>query len=301
MATSALASSLDGSAISSSNFVIVPAIVLVGCAVACVLWPTLGSDCVPEGAARGDLTGPQQRIRRRRCAASLLFLVLCASALYNGFLWLKLYGRGVDDSYAYVIDYVRTHVPPGATIVVGSDVSNYFLRPTYDIPFYRDRRTVRGGGVQYFILSSKEACGGYHRVQPDFYHWVRRETRPLLELNGRTFWTLGVYYRELGAFEARAERSGSSGVCAASGAAQPAASQPARGAERAHPPALAPHSGLPLREILIPAAGHARPSPETLPWLLGGAGDAQRGRSATAVPRSAAAGGVRQGEPSGAR
>lgn len=128
-----------------------------------------------------------------RMRLGLATLALAVLAAYDGAAWTTRYALKNDDGYARITRYVEEHVPRGSTIVVGGDVSNYLLRPDYDIEFYRDRLSVRRDGVRYFIMSSKEATQRYNRMSPDFYDWVRANTRPLIEVEGDTYWTLGLY------------------------------------------------------------------------------------------------------------
>jgi hypothetical protein len=116
-----------------------------------------------------------------------------AMATYDVAGWITRYGTGVDDGYAVITRYVQTHVPPGATIVVDANVSNFLLRPEYDIEFYRDQDSVREANVRYFILSSKIAEQRYNRMSPAFYDWIRANTTPEIEVTGETYRIMGLY------------------------------------------------------------------------------------------------------------
>jgi 4-amino-4-deoxy-L-arabinose transferase-like glycosyltransferase len=126
---------------------------------------------------------------------SLIVVTLISISLYDTYQWFEKYQFGIDDSYAKIFGYVKANIPPGETISVGDDVSNYFL-PDYRIDFHRDADSVIAGHVQYFILSSKDAWGGYHGMTPAFYNWAMLETKPIIEEEGSTFWKLGLYYRD---------------------------------------------------------------------------------------------------------
>jgi 4-amino-4-deoxy-L-arabinose transferase-like glycosyltransferase len=134
-------------------------------------------------------------MRRLRLAGPMLPIVLAFAIVfgYDAVVWYGRFVVGRDDSYAQITAYVDQHVPPGSTIVVGADVSNFLLRPEYNIAFYRDTASIRTNGVRYFILSSKEGTLGYNAVTPQFYDWVLTHTKPLILRNGDTFWTLGLY------------------------------------------------------------------------------------------------------------
>lgn len=120
-------------------------------------------------------------------------VALAALLAYDGAVWAARYATARDDGYARLVQVVEATVPEGATIVAGADVSNFLLRPRYDIRFYRDPVSVRAGSVRYFILSSKEAAQRYNRMTPEFYDYVRRNTETIAEFEGETYWTLGLY------------------------------------------------------------------------------------------------------------
>jgi hypothetical protein len=159
-------------------YVVVPAMVAIGY-VAVATWSTMESIAL-------RIPGTRTRLR-------LVIVLIVALASYDALVWTSRYGIGEDDSYARLSEYVREQVPPGSTIVVGTDVNNFLFRPEYDIQFYRDQNSVLTKKVRYFILSSKEAGQRYNRMTPQFYDWIRSHTRPMLELDGDTYWTLGLY------------------------------------------------------------------------------------------------------------
>jgi hypothetical protein len=112
---------------------------------------------------------------------------------YDSVGWISRYAIGVDDGYAVITRYVQTHVPRGSTIVVDGNISNFLLRPEYDIEFYRDQGSIRRENVRYFILSTKLAQQRYNRMSPDFYDWIRSKTTPEIEVDGQTYGTMGLY------------------------------------------------------------------------------------------------------------
>lgn len=55
-------------------------------------------------------------------------------------------------------------------------------------------------------MSTKEAEQRYNRMSPDFYQFVRDNTEPMLEVEGETYWTLGLYrWVDRGAVSLRGE------------------------------------------------------------------------------------------------
>ena len=190
-------------------YVIVPAIVVIGYTVTTWLRgdvpaadqappsvadvPPAEPEPLPAAHPVADARPVPSRPRPRRFAVIATLAVFAALFAYDGAVWASRYALGNDDSYARITTYVREHIPTGTTIVAGADVSNFLLRPDYDIQFLRTERTVRTAGARYFLISSKEAALGYNRMTPEFYDWVRANTRPLVELDGVTFWTLGLY------------------------------------------------------------------------------------------------------------
>jgi 4-amino-4-deoxy-L-arabinose transferase-like glycosyltransferase len=182
-------------------FVVVAAIAVTAYAALLLVSPAISRlDLSTDGRANhrfGDPFAPRHATSRRRWLASVLVPVFVLVVAYDLTQWVRFYGVGVDNSYARIYEYVTQHVPPGETIVVGTDVANYLLKPEYDIQFYRDQRNVQQRNVRYFILSTKEPWGRYNAVTPEFYAWVMGETRPLIEVEGPTFWKIGVYYRDL--------------------------------------------------------------------------------------------------------
>jgi hypothetical protein len=117
---------------------------------------------------------------------------------YNSYVWATSYATGSDDGYIKTMQYVRTHIPSGETIVTSNDVAYYFLFPSYDIRLDRDRREIVARCERYFIMSSKDAWARYNLTTPQFYDWVVENSQPLFVQNDRTFWTIGVYERPTG-------------------------------------------------------------------------------------------------------
>ena len=113
--------------------------------------------------------------------------------LYNSAVWTKTYAIGSDDAYINIINYVRTHIPSGTTIVTSDDVALYFLSPSYNIRLDRDTKMIMDLHERYFIMSSKDAWGMYDATTPQFYDWVIHNSHPLFEQDDLSFWQLGVY------------------------------------------------------------------------------------------------------------
>lgn len=111
---------------------------------------------------------------------------------WNLSIYIQLYAMGYDDSYAELYQYVTANIPPGTTIVAGSDVANY-LFPQYRVRFDRTADDLRRGKVGYVILSSKERWGGYNEVTPDFYDWVVTHSTTRFQREGNTFWSLQLF------------------------------------------------------------------------------------------------------------
>lgn len=169
-------------------YLIVPAIVVTGYAVAVALDAATRAPTRTRGWRWSPPGG------RWRAVGFFVIAPLLAMSLYNASQWVDKYAIGTDDSFAQVVRYVHAHVPTGETIVAGNETSNFLLRP-YDIKFYREPTEIRENDVRFFILSSKDAWGHYNAMTPEFYAWVMNRTDPLIEREGVTFWTTGLYYR----------------------------------------------------------------------------------------------------------
>jgi len=124
-----------------------------------------------------------------------IFAIFCVLLLYNGFVWVEKYAVGSDDAYIKVIEYVKTHIPSGETIVASDDVAYYFLSPSYNIRLDRDTKIILDRHEGYFIMSSKDPWGGYDATTPQFYDWVVGTSRPLFMQDDQSFWKIGVYVR----------------------------------------------------------------------------------------------------------
>ncbi|HEY3335539.1 MAG TPA: hypothetical protein VGK16_09935 [Candidatus Limnocylindrales bacterium] len=157
-------------------YVIIPAIVVVGA----IVGGTWGAR--PSGRRA---IGPWAL----RVASVLVALVLVA----NLGIWVTRYVAGRDDGYARLVPDVVATVPAGASILVSSDVPNFLLRPRYAIVFLRDQASIKRQGIEWFLLSSKDAAFGYNHMSPAFYAWIMDNTEPVAEVDGPTFRTLGLY------------------------------------------------------------------------------------------------------------
>jgi 4-amino-4-deoxy-L-arabinose transferase-like glycosyltransferase len=117
---------------------------------------------------------------------------------YNSYVWVNDYVVGSDDGYIKAMQYVRTAIPPGETIVTSNDVPYYFLSPSYDVRLDRDKREIVARCERYFIMTSKDAWARNNLTTPQFYNWVVRNSQPLFVQRDRSFWTIGVYERKKG-------------------------------------------------------------------------------------------------------
>jgi hypothetical protein len=124
--------------------------------------------------------------------SNLVVLFVGVALSWNITIYIQLFARGQDNSYAMLINYVNQNVPPGSTLVAGSDLANYMF-PRYHVRFDRSAQDLGREQVHYVILSSKERWGGYNSVTPDFYDWVADHGTLRFEQSGTTFWDLQLY------------------------------------------------------------------------------------------------------------
>jgi len=170
-------------------FLIVPAVVLVGCAITPVIeqlwWLWWGY--------WHDLREPIDGwFNYSRITGVLVLWVILIGIIWNMAVYINFVILGKDNSYAALYQYVARNVPPGSTIVAGSDLANYIF-PNYRVRFYRSQEEVQNDQVRYFIFSSKEVWGGYNNVTPQFYDWVTAKSEVRFEQYGATFWDLKLY------------------------------------------------------------------------------------------------------------
>lgn len=185
---------LDGFGDQFFYYVMIPSIVIVGCAVSLLARRRPSASAVADVRQPADRPATSQPLGLRRLG--LLALTAGALALMlvvDAAIWAARFASSSDDSYARIAQYVELNIAPGSTIVVGGNAANFLLRPEYNIKFYRDPRSISNDRVKYFILSSKEVAQGYNRVTPAFYEFVTQHTTPLLVFAGDTYWTLGLY------------------------------------------------------------------------------------------------------------
>jgi 4-amino-4-deoxy-L-arabinose transferase-like glycosyltransferase len=114
---------------------------------------------------------------------------------YNSYIWATTYGTSSDDGYIKAMQYVKSHIPNGATIVTSNDVAYYFLYPSYEVRLDRNRQEIVARCERYFIMSSKDAWARHNLTTPQFYNWVVENSKPLFVQEGESFWTVGVYER----------------------------------------------------------------------------------------------------------
>jgi hypothetical protein len=139
----------------------------------------------------------QRKLETRLAWLRVLRPLLALIFLANGYLWANTYAVGQDNSYAQVYAYVRANVPAGAMLAVGSDVNNYLFSEDYRVEFPRSVQALEEQRFEYFIFSSKEAWGSYNGVTRELYAWILQNTTAEFERQGPSFWTLGLYHREL--------------------------------------------------------------------------------------------------------
>ena len=135
--------------------------------------------------------------QHRRWLSIVLSLSLCLLLLYNSSIWAVKYVYSSDNGYTTIIRYLQAHVRAGAIVDASDDVTNYLLSSTYDIRFDRHTQDVIDRHEQYFIMSSKDAWGGYNDTTPQFYNWVIHNSQPLVVEQEDTFWTIGLYYMKV--------------------------------------------------------------------------------------------------------
>ena len=175
-------------------YLIVPSTIVAGYALASLLEAVLYSRS-PEKSALFDQSRPvfSQTSIVYKLMWRPIFAVFFVILIFNGYVWTEKYAVGSDDAYMKVIEYIRTHIPRGETIVASDDAAVYFLSPSYNIRLDRDTQTIKDRREHYFIMSSKDAWGGYDATTPGFYNWVVRSSRPLFEQYDLSFWKVGVY------------------------------------------------------------------------------------------------------------
>jgi hypothetical protein len=122
-----------------------------------------------------------------------IFAVFAIMLLYNSFMWANSYVVQSDNAYVHVIQFVETHIPADASIESSDDVPVYYLPSSYTILRDRDTHSLADNHARYFIMSSKDAIGGYDGMNPEVYNWVLQHCHPLFEQNDTSFWKIGVY------------------------------------------------------------------------------------------------------------
>ena len=175
-------------------YLIVPSTMLAGYVLASLLEAVLYSRS-PEKTSLFDQSRPvfSQTSIVYKLMWRPIFAVFFVILIFNGYVWTEKYAVGSDDAYMKVIEYARNHIPRGETIVTSDDAAVYFLSPSYNIRLDRDTQTIKDRREHYFIMSSKDAWGGYDATTPGFYNWVVRSSRPLFEQYDLSFWKVGVY------------------------------------------------------------------------------------------------------------
>jgi 4-amino-4-deoxy-L-arabinose transferase-like glycosyltransferase len=175
-------------------YLIVPCIVVCGFVLALLLDSTVYPVSLrtsPFRERRGTVSARASAVARHLWKPILaLFLVILFYADYVS--WMAHYTVGSDNAYIKAIEYVRSHVPKGATIVTDGAGMTVFLS-SYEVTLDRDPNVIVAKHEHYFILSSKNV--GYGTTTPQYYSWVVRHSRPLFVQEDRSFWKVGVYLR----------------------------------------------------------------------------------------------------------
>jgi Dolichyl-phosphate-mannose-protein mannosyltransferase len=122
-----------------------------------------------------------------------VFALFCVMFLYDSSVWAKTYALGSDDAYIHIIRYVKATIPEGAMIEVSDDVAVYYLYPSYVTLLDRNPTTIINRHVRYFIMSVKDAEGGFDAMTPQLYTWVIQNSHPLFVQNDLSFGKIGVY------------------------------------------------------------------------------------------------------------
>jgi len=156
---------------------------------------------IPNAACVGYGTPPVlqaagRTIRRRKrqfAAAFLLTVLLCGGLFANGVLYYNAYAVGVDNGYERIRAYLLANVPTGTPLLIGSDTGIHLL-PEYPTYLVRTEQEVYDRHIHYFVLSSKEAWGGFNGVTEEFYDWVRANAVEQYAIDEPTFWHFAVYY-----------------------------------------------------------------------------------------------------------
>jgi hypothetical protein len=122
-----------------------------------------------------------------------VFALFCVMFLYDSSIWAKTYALGSDDAYMNMIRYIKINIPEGEMIEVSDDVAVYYLYPSYVTLLDRNPTTIMNRHVRYFIMSVKDAEGGFDAMTPQLYTWVIQNSHPLFVQNDLSFGKIGVY------------------------------------------------------------------------------------------------------------
>lgn len=170
---------------------IVPSIVVTGFVLGSLLEDVLSPKNVSVFNQRRPISS--QASAKYRIVWKSILAIFLVMFLYNSYMWTKNYAVGSDNAYSKIIAYVKNNIPSGKTIVTSDDVAVYYLTPSYDIRLDRDTKTIIDNCERYFIMSSKDASGGYDETTPQFYNWVILHSHPLFEQNDLSFGKIGIY------------------------------------------------------------------------------------------------------------
>jgi Dolichyl-phosphate-mannose-protein mannosyltransferase len=149
-----------------------------------------------RASARHAVVGRWWHVSGYKAVAAISALALATCAVFGGYEWFTNYGAGSDDCYSKIAAYVQENIQPGQTIESSNEVSNYFLAGRYNVRMDRTPSVLVGLNAHLFILSSRDLWENNQGTTPTFYNWVTQHSRPLLTCYDKTYWKLGLYYRE---------------------------------------------------------------------------------------------------------
>jgi 4-amino-4-deoxy-L-arabinose transferase-like glycosyltransferase len=133
---------------------------------------------------------------RQQALATAAFVLLTFAMTWNISVYVRVFAVARDDSYVQLVSYIQQHIPPGTTLISGSDVAAYIL-PEYDVRFDRKPAEIEDRNTRYVILSTKDRWGGYNQVSREFYDWVSLNGEPRFVREGPTFWELTLFELKL--------------------------------------------------------------------------------------------------------
>lgn len=156
-------------------FLLVPAILLVGCTAAKV---------------PGRIT--VSRLRRPRILIVALLLALILP--YNAARWWSAYGVGLDNAYLRLAKHVEGRLPPGEPLNASGDAIKFqYFFPDRPIASAATAKEAQAVGVHYFALAPKDVQARYGRTTPELAAWLVEQGQPLYSVAGDSFGDLFLY------------------------------------------------------------------------------------------------------------